>query len=417
MKNQTPLTIGSHLEEKIIASDVIAFPEEFNQQIILHDGDYGFISKKNIVIYDNNDQLVDYQYTPVKKEKKIFSNDSYQYHMEKEIHDQPLLIQEIIDNYFNNGLININPHIQQNIEECDKIYIIACGSSYYSGNIGKYYFETFLHKMTEVILASEALYSFPLLSQKPYFIFVSQSGETLDVINIIKECKKRKIKNLAITNAFNSTITHLCDDICYLYAGREISVASTKAFLGQCLLFLILSKKDLQINDLISLKKEIENILLKKEQINIISQKIMSYHDVFYLGRNLDYFIALEGALKLKEISYIHAEAFASGELKHGSLALIDEKTAVIGLISQEKTSSITRINIMESTSRGAEALIISKRSLAKEKDHFIINDLPDYLMPLSELIFAQLLAFYTAKNKGNEVDTPRNLAKSVTVE
>lgn len=417
MKNQTPLTIGFSHEENIIASDTIAFPERFDQQIILNDGDYGFIKNNKIVIYDSTDKLVNYHFLPVEKEKKVFINDSFQYHMEKEIHDQPLLIQEIINHYFINQKRNINSQIIQNINECDKIYIIACGSSYYSGNIGKYYFETFLHKMTEVLLASEALYFFPLLTQKPYFIFVSQSGETLDVINIVKECKRRKIKNLAITNAFNSTITHLCDDICYLYAGREISVASTKAFLGQCLIFLILSNNNLQLNDLLLLKKEIENILLKKEQINSISQKIMNYHDVFYLGRNLDYFIALEGALKLKEISYIHAEAFASGELKHGSLALIDETTSIIGLISQEKTASITRTNIMESTSRGAEAFIISKQSLSKEKDHFILNDLPNYLIPLSELIFVQLLAFYTAKNKGNEVDTPRNLAKSVTVE
>ena len=417
MKNQTPLTIGFNHEENIIASDTIAFPERFDQQIILNDGDYGFIKNNKIVIYDSTDKLINYHFLSVEKEKKVFINDSFQYHMEKEIHDQPLLIQEIINHYFINQKRNINPQIIQNINECDKIYIIACGSSYYSGNIGKYYFETFLHKMTEVLLASEALYSFPLLTQKPFFIFVSQSGETLDVINIVKECKRRKIKNLAITNAFNSTITHLCDDICYLYAGREISVASTKAFLGQCLIFLILSNNNLQLNDLLLLKKEIENILLKKEQINSISQKIMNYHDVFYLGRNLDYFIALEGALKLKEISYIHAEAFASGELKHGSLALIDETTSIIGLISQEKTASITRTNIMESTSRGAEAFIISKKSLSKEKDHFILNDLPNYLIPLSELIFVQLLAFYTAKNKGNEVDTPRNLAKSVTVE
>lgn len=417
MKNQTPLTIGFNHEENIIASDTIAFPERFDQQIILNDGDYGFIKNNKIVIYDSTDKLINYHFLPVEKEKKVFINDSFQYHMEKEIHDQPLLIQEIINHYFINQKRNIKPQIIQNINECDKIYIIACGSSYYSGNIGKYYFETFLHKMTEVLLASEALYSFPLLTQKPFFIFVSQSGETLDVINIVKECKRRKIKNLAITNAFNSTITHLCDDICYLYAGREISVASTKAFLGQCLIFLILSKNNLQLNDLLLLKKEIKNILLKKEQINSISQKIMNYHDVFYLGRNLDYFIALEGALKLKEISYIHAEAFASGELKHGSLALIDETTSIIGLISQEKTASITRTNIMESTSRGAEAFIISKKNLSKEKDHFILNDLPNYLIPLSELIFVQLLAFYTAKNKGNEVDTPRNLAKSVTVE
>lgn len=418
MKKQTPLTIGFNEKNKVISSDSLAFNDAINQQILLDDGDYGYLNTSGIVIYDKLNQKVNRKIIAVEKEKKFFINNNFQYHMEKEIHDQVFLIDELINHYVYKNQIQINQNILNSINESDKIYIIACGSSFYSGNIGKYYFEHFKQIPVEIFLASEAIYDFPLLSKKPFFIFVSQSGETLDVLNFLKQVKEKNIPTLGITNSPNSTITHLCDDILYLYAGREISVASTKAFLGQCIIFLLLSYEQENIKqDLLSLKEEIKNILSHKNLIENFANSIKNYKDIFYLGRNLDYYISLEGALKLKELSYIHAEAFASGELKHGSLALLDEGTAVIGLNTQDSTSLIMRTNIMECNARGAKSFVISKKSLSKEKDHFIINDLPNYLIPLSELVVVQLLAFYTAKAKGNEVDMPRNLAKSVTVE
>ena len=218
-----------------------------------------------------------------------------------------------------------------------------------------------------------------------------------------------------ITNSFNSTITHLCNDILYLYAGREISVASTKAVLGQCIILLLLAKNNIS-QDLINLKEEIKRILLHKEDINSLALTISKYQDVFILGKNLDYYIALEGALKLKEISYIHAEAFSSGELKHGSLALIDNKVGIIGLLTQKDVSNIMRTNLLEASSRGGNIYTFAKKELSKQ-DNFILNDLPIYIMPLSLLVCMQLLSFFVAKIKNNEIDTPRNLAKSVTVE
>lgn len=415
LKNQTPLVIGHNTNEMFIASDYLAFNKKIKKQIIIKDKQYGFINKNNINIYNKNGNKINYKEEKIIIENIKLSNNNYQYHMEKEIYDEPLLIDEIINHYYKNNKLNIKKRIINKINQADKIYIIACGSSYYSGNLGKYYFEHFKNKPVEVILASEALYDFPLVSKKPLFIFISQSGETLDVINVIKLCKEKKYYILGITNSFNSTITHLCNDILYLYAGREISVASTKAVLGQCIILLLLAKNNIS-QDLINLKEEIKRILLHKEDINSLALTISKYQDVFILGKNLDYYIALEGALKLKEISYIHAEAFSSGELKHGSLALIDNKVGIIGLLTQKDVSNIMRTNLLEASSRGGNIYTFAKKELSKQ-DNFILNDLPIYIMPLSLLVCMQLLSFFVAKIKNNEIDTPRNLAKSVTVE
>lgn len=419
MKNQTPLVISQDNNEFIISSDSIAFKNNFTKQIILQDGDYGFIEKKSIHIYDYNNNKKELIFKNIEKDNFIKNNKIYQFQMEKEINDQPYMIDNIINNYFIDNKLSIPNNIIQNINKSNKIYIIGCGSSFYSGKIGKHYIEKNLNKEVEVILASEAIYDFPLINKKTYFIFVSQSGETLDVINVLKKCKELKIPTLGITNSINSTITHLCDNILYICAGRETSVASTKAFLGQSILFLLLSKHNDQnlINDLIQLKTEIKITLKNTTKIEQLANKIKTFNNAFYLGRNLDYYICLEGALKLKELSYIHAEAFPSGELKHGPLALIDNTVCIIGLISQEKTAMITRTNLMECKSRNGNIFIISKKSLSQQNDDITFNSSKDYLSPLIELIHIQLLAFYVAKIKGYDIDTPRNLAKSVTVE
>ena len=416
MKNQTPLTIGHNLDEFFLSSDSISFPSFINQQIILDDGDYGYVDYTSINIYDSNNDKKDIVYKDIIRDEELINQKTFSHHMEKEIHDQPLMIDKLIKLYFNGDKLNIPTSIINNIHSSNTIYLVGCGSSYYSANMGKYFLEKYLHKQVQVILASEAIYQLPLLSKNPYFIFLSQSGETLDVINLIKQIKKLNIKTLAITNSINSSITHLCDESLFIQAGREISVASTKAFLGQTLLLLILANNNCK-NDLINLKKEIINLLDNLDIIKQISKTLTNYKDVFYLGRNIDYNIALEASLKLKEISYIHAEAFPAGELKHGTLALIDNNVAVISLISQENISSIMRTNIMETSSRGAKTIVISSNNVSHNSDDLTLNYINEDLSPLLILVSTQLIAYYTSLYKGNEIDTPRNLAKSVTVE
>ena len=411
MKNKTPLVIGKNNNEFALASDALAF-KNINQVYFLQDNDLGYIEQNNAYIY----QKKEIKFKKINYLKSNFKN-NFSFYMEKEIYEQITLIDQLINNYFENDKIKFSQKIKTLIDNANKIYLVACGSSYYSSLLGKYYFEDILKKEVEVVLASEALYHFPLIKNNNLFMFVSQSGETLDVLNVIKLCKNKHIPIIGITNSFNSSITHLCKNILYIYAGSEKAVASTKAFLGQSLLFYILCNYNKNLKkDFLALKKEIKRILLNKKEIESFSLTLKDYKDVFYLGRNIDYYIALEASLKLKEISYIHAEAFSSGELKHGTLALIDSNSAVIGLISQNNLSSIVRTNLQEAEVRGGKIFTIAKKNLSKN-DTFIFNNLNKYLSCYGELIIVQLIAFYTALHKGYDVDKPRNLAKSVTVE
>ena len=421
MKNQTPLLIGVGDNENVIASDSLAFPCEINKMILLNDGDYGYLNAREVKIYNKQHNLIN----PIILDRNInedtVDKKEFSHHMLKEIFEQPSMIDTLKHKYIKNDSLNFDSSVKDKLNSCDKIFIIACGSSYYSSLIGKRYFEKFLKKDVDVLLGSECISHFPLTSKNPLFIFVSQSGETLDVLNVIKQCNILAYKTIGITNSPNSSICHLCDDVLYLYAGREISVASTKAFLGQSLLFYLLSKmnsKDINIkNELNEFKETTNSIFDKLSLIKTISNQLKDYRDIFVLGRDLDYFIALESALKLKEISYIHAEAFPSGELKHGPIALLDSNTAVIGLTSNQNTDSSLRVNLKECEVRNAKIFTFSTSNVSKENDTFIIKNVNSNLNPLVMLIVTQLLSFYVAKSKGNDIDMPRNLAKSVTVE
>lgn len=416
VKNQTPLVFAHLNHEYFLASDCLAFPSFINKHIILDDGDFGYISHNGFEIFNQDGSIKKLQYKEVLFEETLIDNSLFSHHMEKEIYDQPIMIEKIISYYFNDNGINISKNIFDNIANSNHIYLVGCGSSYYSANMGKYYIEKHLKKEVSIILASEALYQLPIIAENAYFIFISQSGETLDVINLLKIVKTKNIKTLAITNCVNSSITNLCDDTLFIQADREISVASTKAFLGQSLILFLLTKQ-LKTEQLYSLKNEINNVLKNIEKIKEISKKLVNFKDVFYLGRNIDYYIALEASLKLKEISYIHAEAFPAGELKHGTLALIDENTAVIAVISQDNISHIMRTNIAETSARKAYTIVISTDNVSSPTDNIILKSVDNDLSPLLILIVTQLIAYYTALYKGNDIDTPRNLAKSVTVE
>lgn len=421
MKNQTPLLIGVGDEENIIASDSLAFPKNIDKLVLLNDGDYGYINSKTINLFNKDNISIKPIFSDRNKNDDNVDKDIYSHHMLKEIFDQPTMVETLINKYTTNDSIIFNSSIKDKIDNCDKIFIIACGSSYYSGLIGKRYLEKYLKKDVDVLLGSECISHFPLTSKNPLFIFVSQSGETLDVLNVVKQCKLLNYPSIGITNSPNSSICHLCDAVLYLYAGREISVASTKAFLGQSIMFYLLSQinsnKENLRNELNDFTETIKSIFDKLTLIESIAHQLKNYKDVFILGRDIDYVIALESALKLKEIAYIHAEAFPSGELKHGPIALLDESVAVIGISSKQATSSSLRVNLKECEVRKANIFTFSTSNVSQNDDTLVINYINSNLNPLLIVIVTQLLSFYIAKLKGNDIDMPRNLAKSVTVE
>ena len=293
----------------------------------------------------------------------------------------------------------------------------------HAGYVGKALIEEMIKKPVEVHLGSEFGYHLPLISEKPLFIFITQSGETADSRVALQLIKKHNYKSLTITNVAGSTLSREADYTLLLHAGPEIAVASTKAYIAQVTLLAILANalanNPLDINlELNKVANAIENINTKKKMIHqLVLNKIAAAKDAFYIGRNLDYYVALEAALKLKEISYIHTEGFASGELKHGTIALIDETTPVIALISQEKVALNTRSAIQEVGARNAITTVISQAGLDHSDDDFVVDETHHLLSPLVMVVVTQLIAYYAALEKGNDIDKPRNLAKSVTVE
>ena len=344
--------------------------------------------------------------------------------MLKEIEEQPIVIRRILEKYSNDlGILEIEPELIKNINSSDKIYIVACGTSYHAGLIGKEFFEKISKKPTEVLIASEFIYNTPMLSENPMFIFISQSGETADSRSGLIKVKNLGFKTLTITNAKNSTLFREADFSLLLWAGPEIAVASTKAYIAQITLLAILSVKinnslniDLR-NELYNISLEIEQLCSQKDIYKEFSKKIKDAKSCFYIGRGIDYLVCLEAALKLKELSYIHTEGFAAGELKHGTIALIEDNTPVIAINTQNNLDSHTRSNVKEVKARGANAITICKRSLKTDEDNIIINDVNELFTPLLSIIPTQYIAYYTALLKDCDIDKPRNLAKSVTVE
>jgi len=314
--------------------------------------------------------------------------------------------------------------IIENVRDCDRLYIIACGTSYHAGLIGKQFFEKITGKPTEVIIASEFIYNMPLLSEKPLFMFISQSGETADCRAVLVKVKELGYKTLTLTNVKGSTLSREADNTLLLYAGPEIAVASTKAYTAQIAVLSILAALvDNKINidifkELSKIAYSMETLCDDKDNYKELAEKYLSNsRNCFYIGRSMDYFVCLEAALKLKEISYIQTEGFAAGELKHGTIALIEQNTPVIAVITQENINLNTRSNIKEVKARGAATMVISMRKFSQETDEVVIDDVNELLSPLSAIIPAQYLSYYAALLRGCDIDKPRNLAKSVTVE
>ncbi|WP_283678131.1 glutamine--fructose-6-phosphate transaminase (isomerizing) [Lentilactobacillus sp. Marseille-Q4993] len=430
-KNKSPLLIGVGEECNVVCSDALAMLNVTHEFLELHDGEVVTIKPKSVEIEDMDGNAVSRDTFHVDMDAQDTDKGTYPYYMLKEIDEQPNVMRKLAQAYTKeSGDADIDPEIIEALKNADRIHIVGAGTSYHAGLVGKKMFEKLTHIPTEVHVASEFAYDDPLLTKNPFFIFLSQSGETADSREVLVNVNARGFKSLTITNVVNSTLSREANYTILLNAGPEIAVASTKAYTAQIAVEAILAKavgvaKEQVIAEDFDIRQQLglvatgmQAIIDEKETIEkLADQYFVNSNRAFYIGRGIDQTVSLESALKLKEISYVQAEGFASGELKHGTIALIEEGTPVVGIITQKKTAGLTRSNLQETQSRGAITLTIVRNGLKKEDDTIVIPDIDEMITPLLSVVPAQLLAYYTSLNKGLDVDRPRNLAKSVTVE
>ncbi len=435
-REASPLILGVGIGENYFASDVTALVPYTRNAIYLDDGEFAEITPDSITVFDPAGRPVNKKINRITWDVQAAEKGGYEHFMLKEIIEQPGAIKATIAPRIKDGKIVLDETglTAEYLKSINKIVITACGSAYYAGCAGKYAIEKLCRIPVQVELASELRYSDPLIDEHTLVIVLSQSGETADTIAAMKECKKRGAKTLAIVNVVGSTIANIADHTIYTWAGPEIAVATTKGYTTQVsvlyLFALYAAEKMNRIDEelykrlltaLNTLPKKIQEALDMNPQIPNLAKKYHNASSLFFIGRNTDYAVALEGALKMKEISYIHAESYAAGELKHGTIALIEEHQPVIALCCNESIMEKTMSNIIEVKARGAEVLAVTF------KDNQKIVSLADDMIyvPKTETIFAaaaeivplQLLAYYVAKENGCDIDKPKNLAKSVTVE
>lgn len=425
-KNRSPLLVGVSDECNVVASDAMAMLQVTDQFIELHDGEVVLLGKDGIIIETlDGDKIERAPYT-AELDMSDIEKGTYPHYMLKEIDEQPGVMRKIIDAYSTQeGVLDIDPSIKQAFQHADRLYIIAAGTSYHAGLIGKEYFEKLAGLPVEVHISSEFGYNMPLLSKKPLFLFITQSGETADSRQVLVKVKALGYPTITMTNVPGSTLSREADHTLLLHAGPEIAVASTKAYTAQLAVLAITAYALCGGEKKLDLKKElaiaanaIQTLTDAKEEIEKIAIELLTdKRNAFFIGRNLDYYVSLEGALKLKEISYIQAEGFAGGELKHGTIALIEEGTPVIALATQPSVSPNLRGNVKEVTARGAHACIISMEGDNEPDDRLVLPHVHELLTPLVTVIPLQLLSYYASLQRGCDVDKPRNLAKSVTVE
>ncbi|MGG3928038.1 glutamine--fructose-6-phosphate transaminase (isomerizing) [Metabacillus fastidiosus] len=429
-KNKSPLLVGLGKDGfNVIASDAMAMLQVTDQYVEIMDKEIVILKAESIVIKDLQGNSVEREPYTAELDVSDIEKGTYPHYMLKEIDEQPLVMRRIIEKYRNeNGELSIDSNIIESVNDADRIYIIAAGTSYHAGLVGKQFMENWAKIPVEVHIASEFSYNMPLLSEKPLFVFISQSGETADSRAVLVQVKQKGYKALTITNVPGSTLSREADYTLLLHAGPEIAVASTKAYTAQLAVLAILAAVTAQGKGLslqFDLTKELgivantmEVLCGQKEEMEKIAREyLITTRNCFFIGRSVDYYVGLEGALKLKEISYIQAEGFAGGELKHGTIALIEDGTPIIALSTQEHVNLGIRGNVKEVVARGANPCIISMKGLEEEGDRFIIPALHEALSPLASVIPLQLISYYAALHRGCDVDKPRNLAKSVTVE
>ncbi|OAW80888.1 glutamine--fructose-6-phosphate transaminase (isomerizing) [Staphylococcus epidermidis] len=428
-KNKSPLLVGVGEGFNVIASDALAMLQTTNQYKEIHDHEIVIVKRDTVEIKDLEGHIQQRDTYTAEIDAADAEKGVYDHYMLKEIHEQPAVMRRIIQEYQDEkGNLKIDSEIINDVADADRIYIVAAGTSYHAGLVGKEFIEKWAGVPTEVHVASEFVYNMPLLSEKPLFIYISQSGETADSRAVLVETNKLGHKSLTITNVAGSTLSREADHTLLLHAGPEIAVASTKAYTAQIAVLSILSQivaKNHGRETDVDLLRELAKVTTAIETIvddapkmeQIATDFLKTTRNAFFIGRTIDYNVSLEGALKLKEISYIQAEGFAGGELKHGTIALIEDGTPVIGLATQENVNLSIRGNMKEVVARGAYPCMISMEGLNKEGDTYVIPQVHELLTPLVSVVIMQLISYYAALQRDLDVDKPRNLAKSVTVE
>ncbi|MFD1419521.1 glutamine--fructose-6-phosphate transaminase (isomerizing) [Lactiplantibacillus songbeiensis] len=430
-KNKSPLLIGVGDGFNVVCSDSLAMLDQTKDYLELHDGEIVVVKPDEIKITDQQGNAVERDTFHVDIDAAQADKGTYPFYMLKEIDEQPNVMRKLSQVYLNDdGQPVINAELLDALKAADRLYIVAAGTSYHAGLVGARLFESLANVPTEVHVSSEFAYNQPLLSKKPFFIFLTQSGETADSREVLLNVNEQNFPSLTITNVPNSTLSREATYTLLLHAGPEIAVASTKAYTAQIALQAILAKalgeaddqpaaKDFDVKQQLALVANGMQALVDEKATfdKLAKADLLKTPNAFYIGRGLDYAVSLETALKLKEISYVQAEGFASGELKHGTIALIEKDTPVIGIITQQNTAGLTRSNLQEVEARGAKTITIVTDALAKPDDTIILPTVDERMTALLSVVPGQLLAYYTSLNKGLDVDKPRNLAKSVTVE
>lgn len=436
VRKDSPLIVGKGTDGNLIASDVPAVLKYTRDVFFIDNGEIAMLTEKTIDFYNVDGDPIEKESRHIDWDESVAEKGGYEHFMLKEMYEQPKTVRDTLSPRIKDGSIEIEELglTDEEIRNIGRIHIVACGSAYHTGVTGKYVFEGLSRIPTEVDLASEFRYRNPLLSENDLVIVISQSGETADSLAALREASSRKIMTLGIVNVVGSSIAREADKVMYTWAGPEIAVATTKAYSAQLIALYLLAMKFAEVRgaadhteiqallqDLNRLPDQIELLLNNKEKIQKFANRYVAAKDIFFIGRGIDYAIAMEGSLKLKEISYIHSEAYAAGELKHGTISLIEEGTLVTAIATQDELFKKTVSNMVEVKTRGAFVLAVTNEGnteIEKAADYVIyIPQTSKYFTDSLAIIPLQLFAYYVSVGKGCDVDKPRNLAKSVTVE
>lgn len=431
-KNKSPLLVGLGEGYNMVCSDAMAMIRETSEFMEIHDKELVIVTKDSVHVQDYDGNPIERESYTAELDLSDIGKGTYPYYMLKEIDEQPTVMRKLIQAYTDeNDQVSVDPAIIKAVQEADRLYILAAGTSYHAGFATKRMLEELTDTPVELGISSEWGYRWPLLSKKPMFILISQSGETADSRQVLVKANAMGIPSLTVTNVPGSTLSREATHTMLLHAGPEIAVASTKAYTAQIATLAFLAKAvgdangnekaktfDL-VHELSIVAQAIEATLSEKDSIDEkVRDLLATTRNAFYIGRGQDYYVAMEASLKLKEISYIQCEGFAAGELKHGTISLIEDGTPVIALISSdEQLASHTRGNVSEVVARGANVLTVVEENVAKEGDDIVLMSVHPYLSPISMVVPTQLIAYFATLHRGLDVDKPRNLAKSVTVE
>lgn len=438
VRKDSPLVVGVGEGENFIASDIPAILNHTRKVYLLNDREIAVLTRDDVKIYTTEGKPVKRDIFNVTWDAKAAEKGGYEHFMIKEIHEQPKAIKDTMTSRISKDMDAIKLDdiklSRKDLENISRIFIVACGTASYAGMLGKYVIEKLARIPVEVDVASEFRYRNPIIDESTLVIVISQSGETADTLAALRESKKRGARVIAVTNVVGSSVSREADDVLYTWAGPEIAVASTKAYVTQLIamytiaLYLGRLNGKIDENEYMAIKNEMGNlpekaqkVLSDKSVVQKFAAKNYNHKDVFFIGRGLDYAVSMEGSLKLKEIAYVHSEAYAAGELKHGPIALLEDGTPVVALATQDDLFEKMLSNIKEVKARGAKVLAVAMEgntSVEKVADQVIyVPKTIQLLAPVLEVIPLQLLAYYTAVNRGCDVDKPKNLAKSVTVE